>query len=70
MHTTKMCNDIARDKCDAKKQVEMNIIGKHSTYLVEFASNKKKQVLLLCDALLAKVKGCSCIMLSNFCKAT
>jgi hypothetical protein len=46
MHTTTMCNDIAEDKCNIKKQVEMNITGKYFAYLVEFASSKKKPVLL------------------------
>jgi hypothetical protein len=46
MHTTTMCNDIAEDKCNIKKQVEMNITGKYFAYLVEFPSSKKKLVSL------------------------
>jgi hypothetical protein len=70
MHTTTMCNDTTRDKCDTKRQVEMRVTGKRLAYLVEFTSSKKKQVLLLCNALLAKVEGCRCVALSNFCEAT
>jgi len=46
MHTTTMCNGIAEDKCNIKKQVEMNITSKYFAYLVEFASSKKKPMSL------------------------
>jgi hypothetical protein len=70
MHTTTMCNDTTKDKCDTKKQVEMNITDKCLAYLVKFSSSKKKQMLLLCNALLAKVEGCPCVTFSNFYGAT
>jgi hypothetical protein len=57
-HTTTMCNDIVKDKCNIKKQVEMNITGKHFAYLVESTSSKKKPVSLPCDALSMKLERC------------
>jgi hypothetical protein len=62
-HTTVMCNDIAKDKCNIKKPIEMNIASKHFAYLVEFTSSKKKLMSLSCDALSMKVERCPCVVL-------
>jgi hypothetical protein len=69
-HTTTMCNDIVKDKCNIKRQVVMSITGKHFAYLVETASSKKKSMSLPYDDLSMKVERCPCVVLLAFDKAT